>query len=227
MAPRRSVRLSAANLVRLVGNNGSGVPTSDGTVTTQMPPVRKREGVVAGGLQNKSGNDGLEVPSTPKKRKRTNDISPSIGTPAAAKMMALPYSSGDIDGSMPASSLKRVADPLTTNAPLISPRTSRVVANKTGAPGSPSKPSTHSQTTTGNILEKALAHLINTEPRLKPVIEKHNCTIFSPESLAEEIDPFRSLTSGIISQQVGLTASPFPYLYSMIRSSEQVICSAS
>lgn len=58
------------------------------------------------------------------------------------------------------------------------------------------------KTTTGNMLEEALAHLIKVEPKLKPVIEQHPCHVFSPEGLAEEIDPFRSLISGIISQQV-------------------------
>lgn len=56
--------------------------------------------------------------------------------------------------------------------------------------------------TTGNILDEALAHIVKVEPRLRPVVEKHHCHVFSLEGLSEEIDPFRSLVSGIISQQV-------------------------
>ncbi len=88
-----------------------------------------------------------------------------------------------------------------TNAPLITPETHRVIANKAVDQVSPSKKGSI-KTTTGNLLEDALAHLVKVEPKLKPVIEKHHCHVFSPEGLCEEIDPFRSLASGIISQQV-------------------------
>ncbi|KAK7744588.1 3-methyladenine DNA glycosylase [Cytospora paraplurivora] len=44
-------------------------------------------------------------------------------------------------------------------------------------------------------------------PRLKPLIEAHHCRIFSAEGLAEKIDPFESLASGIISQQVSGAAA--------------------
>jgi len=42
---------------------------------------------------------------------------------------------------------------------------------------------------------------------MKPLIEKHHCQIFSPEGLAEQVDPFESLASGIISQQVSGAAA--------------------
>lgn len=42
---------------------------------------------------------------------------------------------------------------------------------------------------------------------MKPLIEAHHCHIFSPEGLAEKIDPFESLCSGIISQQVSGAAA--------------------
>jgi DNA-3-methyladenine glycosylase II len=74
----------------------------------------------------------------------------------------------------------------------------------------PSKPR-HSKTTTGNILEKACARLIKTDPRLKPLIDKHHCAMFSADGLAKEIDPFRALTSGIISQQVGSNSLLFGF----------------
>lgn len=61
--------------------------------------------------------------------------------------------------------------------------------------------------TTGTLLEKATAHLIAADSRLKPVIEKHHCQLFSPEGLAEKVDPFRSLVSSIIGQQVSGAAA--------------------
>ncbi|KAI9827043.1 MAG: hypothetical protein M1819_007035 [Sarea resinae] len=60
---------------------------------------------------------------------------------------------------------------------------------------------------TASMLEEGCAHLINIDPRLKTVIERHHCHIFSPTGLAEEIDPFRSLISGILAQQVSGAAA--------------------
>jgi DNA-3-methyladenine glycosylase II len=102
----------------------------------------------------------------------------------------------------------RVADPHGTNAQLISPVSHKILKNPPAELASPSKPAAlQSKITTGNILEKALAHLIAVEPKLKSVIEANPCSVFSPESLAEEIDPFSNLSSAIISQQVSGAAA--------------------
>lgn len=66
------------------------------------------------------------------------------------------------------------------------------------------------ETTTENLLEKACAHLISVDPRLRTVIDKHYCKVFSPEGLQEEVDPFKALVSGILSQQV---SSEIPVCY--------------
>lgn len=42
---------------------------------------------------------------------------------------------------------------------------------------------------------------------MRPLVEKNHCHAFSPEGLAETIDPFESLVSGIISQQVSGAAA--------------------
>jgi DNA-3-methyladenine glycosylase II len=42
---------------------------------------------------------------------------------------------------------------------------------------------------------------------MRPLVAKHHCRMFSPEGLAERIDPFESLASGIISQQVSGAAA--------------------
>lgn len=107
-------------------------------------------------------------------------------------------------------SFDRPAEPHSTNAPLITPRGSRLVTyNKETADASPSKtgiprPTT---TTTRHILDEACAHLVKMEPMLRPLIEKHYCRVFCPEGLAEECDPFRSLCSSIIAQQVSGAAA--------------------
>jgi DNA-3-methyladenine glycosylase II len=141
-----------------------------------------------------------EAPSTPKRKKATQPVPPMTPTPSAIGLMTAPYSSGDIDDSAPPP-LNRLAVPNGTNAPLVTPETHRLILNKAVDQVSPSKKG-NIKSTTGALLEEALDHLIKVEPRLKPIIEKHHCHVFSPEGLAEEIDPFRSLVSGIISQQV-------------------------
>lgn len=101
--------------------------------------------------------------------------------------------------------VNRLADPALTNAPLLSPETSRIVSSKPIGLISPSKSA--SRATTATILEQACAHLIKVDPRMKPLVEQHHCRIFSPEGLAESVDPFEALSSGIISQQVSGAAA--------------------
>jgi len=105
----------------------------------------------------------------------------------------------------------RLADPVGTNAPLLSPETSRVVVRGAVAGSASSRPAagstTTTTTTTATLLEEACAHLIQVDPRMAPLVRAHHCRIFSPEGLAEKIDPFESLASGIISQQVSGAAA--------------------
>lgn len=105
--------------------------------------------------------------------------------------------------------LDRPVDPHRTNATLLTPHGSSVTAYPAGAEdASPSKTGLpRPVATTGTLLEKAVAHLIAADPRLEPVIQQHPCSLFSPTGLAEQIDPFNSLTSSIIGQQVSGAAA--------------------
>jgi DNA-3-methyladenine glycosylase II len=146
-------------------------------------------------------NGKESAPSIPKRKVARNLIAPSTPTPAAVNSLATASRPLETRDKTPEPPVDRVADPYTTNAPLISPETSRLVTNKAVADLSPSKLA-KPRLTTGGILDQALKHLIETEPKLKTVVEKHHCHIFSPEGLAEVIDPFVSLASSIIGQQV-------------------------
>ncbi|CAG7927225.1 unnamed protein product [Penicillium olsonii] len=105
--------------------------------------------------------------------------------------------------------LDRPVDPHRTNATLLTPHGSTVNAYPAHAEdASPTKTGLpRPLATTGTLLEKATAHLIATDPRLTTVISQHPCPLFSPVGLAEEIDPFNSLTSSIIGQQVSGAAA--------------------
>lgn len=188
MAPRSSARLKAL---------------SENTLLPPPSQSAAKSKSVGQGRKRKTPADGEDAaPETPKKRSRKAVLKkpPQTPTPAAISLMSVPYSSGDVDDATPPPPVDRVANPLTTNAPLVSPETKRLVHNAAIEDLSPTKASKNK--TTKTILEDAVAHLLSVDPRLKPVIEKHHCRVFSEEGLAEEIDPFRSLASGIISQQV-------------------------
>ena len=96
-----------------------------------------------------------------------------------------------------------------TNAPLVTPRGSKLVAyTKENADESPSKTGVpRPTTTTGHILEDACNHLIKVDSRLETLIKKHPCPIFSKKGLAEALDPFRTLCTGIMAQQVSGAAA--------------------
>jgi len=202
MSPRRSARLNAISL------NWRGVAgLKDRPHTTKVVNGSRKRKSVMQDVVEKLPIDMADSPSTPKKKKRATTSAPPITpTPAAIGLMSVPYSPGDVDGTSPPPPKNLLADPNATNAPLISLETSRLVTNKTTAQVSSSKVS-NIKTTTGNILDEAIAHLIKTDPRLKPVIEQHPCQLFSPGGLAEEVDPFMALASGIISQQVSGAAA--------------------
>ncbi|KAK4104526.1 DNA glycosylase [Parathielavia hyrcaniae] len=146
-----------------------------------------------------------EVPSTPRKRRTTGDAKPpKTPTPAAANLIA---EEAHTQKPKPAA-VARLADPSRTNALLRSPKTSRIIAAQAPVAAVPSKlATTTTTTTTATILEEACAHLIRVDPRMKLLIDRHYCRLFSPEGLAEQIDPFEALCSSIISQQVSGAAA--------------------
>lgn len=105
--------------------------------------------------------------------------------------------------------LQRPAGTHSTNAPLETPRGAHVIACTEGVlDQSPSESGIPRLTTsTSQLLEQACAHLIRADPRLQPLIEKYHCHLFSPEGLAEVVDPFQSLCSSIMAQQVSGAAA--------------------
>lgn len=155
-------------------------------------------------------------PTTPNKRRKVakNDPKPpsitptpsAIGLMTSTSGMGQNYSTGDVDDGTPPP-ISRLAEPHHTNAPLLTPRGTQVEPTYSNFEESPSKPGARKITSTKCMLDEACAHLIKVDPKIRPVIEQHHCRIFSPEGLAEAIDPFRSLTSGIMAQQVSGAAA--------------------
>ncbi|KAH6655703.1 DNA glycosylase [Truncatella angustata] len=201
MSTRRSARLSAA---------AEAKPSLEVMPPPPKPAAksRKRKEAAESEIDASPKN---EAPSTPNKRRVVSKPTappPATPTPSNAKLIGEPVTNG-ISPTTPKpkpAAVRRLADPNASNATLLSPESSRVVASKSLDAVSPSKVSAF-ETTTENILQVACDHLIKVDPRMKPLIDKTYCQIFSPEGLAEKVDPFESLCSGIISQQVSGAAA--------------------
>ena len=203
------------------GTRTSLPPTADLPIIDCDPSAPSKPHSITGKKSLEHINDNVndptsvEPPSTPP-RKRTK-ITPLARLPSTPSTVS---AHGTLDGSASSTSKglikPRPAEPRGTNATLKTPGGSRLVpfsreiVDSSPVKGGLTKPTT----TTQDLLEQACAHLIAVDSRMKPLIERHHCRTFSPEGLAEEIDPFESLCSGIISQQVSGVyisgAFPFP-----------------
>nr|XP_036589701.1 DNA-3-methyladenine [Colletotrichum truncatum]KAF6801706.1 DNA-3-methyladenine [Colletotrichum truncatum] len=207
MATRRSARLSAQPDIKVPPPPVIPLPKQSRKRKSHTRPTEPEAG---------------SVPVTPPRKrgsKATAPVTPVLPPPTTPTPSAVGIIAERANGTAKPKSraVNRLADPRATNAPVISPETSRILASDPVEGSSPSKVTNNdvasgilgarTQTTTANILEEACRHLIQVDPRMKPLIEKNHCRVFSPEGLAEKIDPFESLCSGIISQQVSGAAA--------------------
>ncbi|RFU75992.1 dna-3-methyladenine glycosylase ii [Trichoderma arundinaceum] len=148
------------------------------------------------------------APKTPTKKRQRSVAPPLTPTTSAVTLNA---EGSDLNGikNTAHKSVTRLADPKLSNATLLSPQTSRIIASRDVEALSPLKAPSFGvkTTTTATLLREACDHLIKVDERMRPLIERHHCHVFSPEGLAEKVDPFESLVSGILSQQVSGAAA--------------------
>jgi DNA-3-methyladenine glycosylase II len=211
MSLRRSARVQALP-------NTAATLTSQLKVTKRKPaatdskpsefitnPVLTSSGEHTATLNNPSKQE------TPRKRQKINDVSPPVPTSSADSPMDVAPSSTDAKKSNGDTSLQdasaRPAEPHVTNAPIKSPTSDKVVTAYSTWSGDIAGPAPTG--TTNSILDDAVAHLKNMDDngRLDPYIAKFHCKVFDAEGMAQPIDPFRSLASGIIAQQVSGAAA--------------------
>jgi DNA-3-methyladenine glycosylase II len=171
------------------------------------------------------------LPATPLPKKRKGKASeespikapPFTPTPAGVGIIA----SSTNESGHPLESLvtlqPRPAEPHATNAPLSDPNSADVVTFS--SPIKPSDPSPVKRRKAkqalppdmgslkspsrniDTLLQEAEDYLISVDPKLKGLIEKHKCKMFSPEGLREVVDPFTALASSIMGQQVRLASN--------------------
>ncbi|KAL1612487.1 3-methyladenine DNA glycosylase [Paraconiothyrium brasiliense] len=154
---------------------------------------------------------------------------PFTPTPSGVGLLAHTHAS-ELDHPMEdLGNLKpRPAEPHATNAPLSTPGGSHVTAY-TSSPAKPSTPTASQEAaepsptkkrkaketvppdvgvlnkpsaTIDTLLKDAEESLCSVDPKLRPLVERHKCKMFSPEGLREVVDPFTALSSGIMGQQV-------------------------
>ncbi|KAL2867878.1 DNA-3-methyladenine glycosylase II [Aspergillus lucknowensis] len=200
MSLRRSARLSAVLPRQPVIQTPS---QPNGITKTRKPSTKEKKKKVE---QTKKTLNSLLQPPTDDANPLSSapNLKPSTNTPTTAY-----WDSNASTRPQTPPPLDRPVEPHRTNATLLTPHGSSLVAYPPGAESiSPSKTGLPRPTaTTGTLLEQATAHLIAADPRLEPLIKAHHCALFSPEGLAEKIDPFQSLVSTIIGQQVSGAAA--------------------
>lgn len=209
MSLRRSARVQA-------------LPNTAATLTSQLK-VTKRKTAATDSKSSKLVTDPILIPSgeekailnkslkqeAPRKRQKINDVSPPAPTLSAdSPMAALLTDATNLkgDASLQDSSV-RPAEPHVANAPIKSPTSDKVVTAYSTWSGDIAGPAPTG--TTNSILNDAVAHLrsMDENGRLTPYIAKFHCKVFDAEGMAQPIDPFRSLASGIIAQQVSGAAA--------------------
>lgn len=189
MASRRSARLSA-QVEASASSSPMPPPPAPAPAPASAKTSRKRKATSPATAAAALDGDASSIavaPSTPKRRGRKTTATaaippPATPTPSAVGLMTEP---AGVDTPIAASQsqtspaavttpkpksrdVARLADPKGTNATLLSPETSRVVAAKP-IDSDTAPPSSQPHTTTANILAEACAHLTRTEPRLKPM----------------------------------------------------------
>ncbi|RMZ77509.1 hypothetical protein DV737_g4325, partial [Chaetothyriales sp. CBS 132003] len=227
MLLRRSARASGSNVENVLQGRTAVGPSAqkrtgdvlpEPKVTKKSKASKANSEVVANGAEPEFKKP--EAPVTPLRKRRTAaaakdgqvtvPVPPLTPTPSLVSVMRATRgsSSGEREKGRRAAE-DRAVQPHVTNAILVTPGGTQKVAYPNGAPdSSPSKTGLpRPVATTGSLLDEACAHLVRVDPRMKELIDKHHCSIFAPDGLAEEIDPFRSLCSGIIGQQVSGAAA--------------------
>ncbi|KAF2127360.1 HhH-GPD family base excision DNA repair protein [Dothidotthia symphoricarpi CBS 119687] len=237
-----SLRRSARNVTKSVADSTIAdshyvVAKSATKPTPTASKKRKSDASTASPEQVKKAPDSeFAVPKTPLSKKRKVKAAeespakalPFTPTPATVGLMASTSRSAEAEHPLDdlASLKPRPAGPLATNAPVLTPDGSKVVAyassplksehtSPQSENASPAKKRKAKElvppdvgalrpptATIDTLLNDAEAFLVKVDPKMKSLVEKHTCKIFTPEGLREAVDPFTALSSGIIGQQV-------------------------
>ncbi|KAL1953260.1 hypothetical protein VTO42DRAFT_3348 [Malbranchea cinnamomea] len=215
--PERSAQKSRVGKHQKSRTNPQGSQTRKqkaATTTTTKASRKKIEQLI----EQVPGGTDIKLPTSVRPDSKASDDPDEPSTPQQTKtdraqqteVRSAPFPPLTPRRKNGAPDLDRPVDPHLSTATLLTPHGTHLTAY----PGtsvdqtSPSKSGLPRPTaTTGTILEQGLAHLVSVDPRLQRIIDKYPSPPWGPADLAEEVDPFRSLTSGIIGQQVSGAAA--------------------
>ncbi|KAL5612240.1 hypothetical protein BROUX41_000219 [Berkeleyomyces rouxiae] len=194
---RRSARL-ASMVVDPISKTVEQVPKRKPPARNPPTMTRKRKSDASEAI---SSRVSTEVPSSPPTFGEYVELPELPGTPTRKRR---PQRLSETPSAL------RLAASNLTAATLVSPESARIVP--------PSSPGTIANdfkidrmsvhiNNKDTLLEDALRHLVSVDSRMAPLIEKHDCSMFSPEGLVETVDPWEGLVSSIISQQVSGAAA--------------------
>ncbi|KAF2833625.1 DNA glycosylase [Ophiobolus disseminans] len=234
MSLRRSARVASSITPIPAEQKATNGDSKYTKIEKAAPAPKKRKTKASTALPKDEPNEtDFAIPSLPatplpKKRKQAASESPTKPPPFTPTPSGVTLFASSTELSHPLESLAslhpRPAEPHATNAPIATPGGSRVVAYHS-SPIKPEDPSPVKKRKakevvppdvgalkppTSNIdtlLKDAEAFLIGVDPKLKGLIEKHQCKMFSPEGLREVVDPFTALASSIMGQQVSGAAA--------------------
>ncbi|KAJ6201872.1 DNA-3-methyladenine glycosylase, partial [Bipolaris maydis] len=256
MSLRRSARVASTNIPKVSDLDSQNGVAKYEKATKSNATAKKRKtskGAIERTIPEITPSSDPVTP-LPKKRKTKSTaespIKPVPFTPTPAAVTLLSKDRADFDH--PLDDLPKLqtrpAEPHVTNAPLATPNGSHTVQAYGSSPVKPEDATParkrkakevvppdvgaipRASTNIDRLLKDAEAHLVNVDPKLKTLIEKHHCKIFSPEGLREVVDPFTALSSGIIGQQVNvllLSTSPhIPSSHPRSTMAKEIVCTA-
>jgi DNA-3-methyladenine glycosylase II len=217
-ATRASRRLS--DRAAAASPSAPSEPVSKSKKAAPKQHKRAAEAELEESLDGRPDSELMPPPATPpakrpRKSRKEDPNEPPTPTPERAKLMHQPASPAPAKKKAKAAAgrpvdaddipVDRPADPNATNAPLATPGGTRHTAYSKQSPPPSYVPAP--RTDTAHLLTTACEHLCKVDPRMRILIDAHPCPLFTPEALAEPVDPFRSLVSGILAQQVSGAAA--------------------
>ncbi|KAF2863171.1 DNA glycosylase [Piedraia hortae CBS 480.64] len=187
MLPRRSLRVRAINSAATAPLD----PSLENTNVKQKPVAKKRKRPVKATPKAVAEVDELPGPKIPKTNQKETLIQQQ-------QAIATPQS------DTPNLTQNLVSTAISKDNPTLPDEAHEAPHLPPSLPVSDDAAFTNSSPA---VLDQACAHLIRQDSRFVPLIARHACSLFSASGLAETINPFQSLVSGIIGQQVSTSAA--------------------
>lgn len=207
MSLRRSARVQALGPVPKAINENSlkrAFVTTKSGKTKQPSKDLSKSTLTDNDSAKENGIAAKPSPKSEVQRKRRRVEPKETSNITASGATALPNGGSSAHAEVPPTIIERPVEPRATNALLSSPQNGKIAVAYSHFEETPTTSTSTAPppptSTTSTALEQAISHLLKNDHtgRLAPMVAKHHCDTFSPTGFAEVVDPFSSLSSGII-----------------------------